>query len=52
MYVGNAVPGSAAGAAVWQIQRIDTASGVVIEWAGSDKLFDNIWSNREALVYG
>ena len=54
-YVGKAVIGSATSAAVWQIKRIQVIDtppiDVDIGWADSDPSFDNIWDNREALVY-
>jgi hypothetical protein len=50
-YVGKAVIGSADGSAVWQIQRIDETSGIVIKWADGNSNFDNIWSNHLALTY-
>lgn len=52
-YIGYADPGVLVSAALWQIRRITvTGSVTAIEWADSDKNFDNIWNNRAALVYG
>jgi hypothetical protein len=51
-YLGQATTGSAEGSAVWQIKKIDEASGTSITWADSNTNFDNIWTNRQALTYG
>jgi hypothetical protein len=38
LYVCKAHAGAASSAPVWQIQKVDTASGVVIQWCnGNDK---------------
>lgn len=50
-YVGTAAAGSLNAEAVWSIQRINTASGTVVEWADGNTSNDNIWSNRESLSY-
>ena len=50
-YVGEAVPGTADGAAAWRIKKIDMTSGVVLTWADGNTNFDNIWSNRAGLTY-
>lgn len=51
-YVGDAVPGSVVGDAVWRIKKI-TVSGTetITEWADGNSNFDNIWSNRASLSY-
>lgn len=49
-YIGNAVPGSADAAAVWQIKRLTNADNTII-WADGDALADNIWDNRASLTY-
>lgn len=51
MYVGQAAIGSITSAAVWQIKKVDTTSGLVITWAGSGN-FTQIWDNRVGLTYG
>ncbi len=54
LYIGLAVPGSAASGAVWQIRKFtNNASGVVtlVEYADGNNLFDNIWSSRTTLSY-
>ena len=54
LYIGWAVPGTAASAASWQITRM-TYSGnnvTLIEFADSDTNFDNIWDSRTSLNYG
>ena len=51
-YIGRAAIGSADGAAVWQIQRLNTVGTVMtIAWADGDTVFNNIWNNRGALSY-
>jgi hypothetical protein len=50
-YVGKADIGSATASALWQIQKIDTSSGLVITWADGDALFDNVWNDRASLSY-
>jgi hypothetical protein len=41
MYVCKAAIGSALSSAVWQISKVDTTSGVVIQWCDSNANFDN-----------
>lgn len=48
-YVGKAAIGSATSAAVWQIQKIDESSGLVITWGGTGA-FDQVWDNRATTV--
>lgn len=50
-YVGKAVSGSSTASAVWQIQRLDESSGLVILFADGDTLFNNVWDNRVSLSY-
>ena len=52
IYIGKAAPGTATSAALWQIHRHNTASGIVTTWADSNGKYDNIWDNRASLVYG
>lgn len=49
LYVGTAQYGTETTEAKWKIQRIDTTTGVVITNASTN--FDQVWDNREALVY-
>lgn len=49
-YVGEAAIGSATSAAVWRIKRLDSTTGIVIQWAGTG-VFDQIWDNRASLTY-
>jgi hypothetical protein len=49
-YVGKAAVGSATSSAVWQVQKIDQTTGLVITWAGS-AAFNQIWDNRASLTY-
>jgi len=48
-YVGKAALASATSAAVWQIQRIDETSGMIITWGGTGT-FNQVWDNRATTV--
>ena len=50
-YVGKAAIGSATSAAVWQVMRMNSTTGVVITWADGDDEEDNVWDNRASLRY-
>ena len=50
-YVGKAAIGSATSAAVWQVMRMNSTTGVVTTWADGDDDEDNIWDNRASLSY-
>lgn len=51
-YIGKADPGSAEGAAVWQIKKIEViGSETEITWADGDVDFNNVWSNRASLSF-
>lgn len=50
-YIGEAAIGSATSDAVWRIQRYDTNSGIIKQWADGDANFDNVWNNREEISY-
>lgn len=50
-YVGKAAIGASTSVAVWQVQKIDSTSGIVITWADGNDLFDNIWNNYATLNY-
>ena len=54
IYRGKAVVGSVEGSAVWQIKRVNFAvdGDSTVEYADSDNLFDNVWTNRASLIYG
>lgn len=49
-YIGEAVIGSAEGASVWRIRKIDFNNPTSIKWANGSA-FDQIWTNRAALTY-
>lgn len=49
-YVGEAAIGTATSAAAWRIKRIDSTTGIIIQWAGTG-VFDQIWDNRASLSY-
>lgn len=50
LYSGKASIGSATSAAVWQIARLDTTSGVIKTWAGGGT-FTEVWDDRAGLSY-
>ena len=50
-YVGNAVPGSITSDPVWQIKRLNSAAGLIVEYANGSAAFTEIWDNRAALSY-
>lgn len=50
-YIGNAAIGSNTNAAVWQIKRLDAATGLDKKWADGNDSFDNVFDNRESLSY-
>lgn len=51
MYVGEAAISSSTANPVWRIKRINTTSGVIVEWADGNYNFDNVWDNRASLTY-
>ena len=51
LYLGKAATGSLESDPVWQIQKVDKTTCVDITWADGDNLYDNIWDNRESLIY-
>lgn len=50
-YLGEALPGSLTGSAIWRVSKIDITAGVITTWADGNSNFDNIWSNRASLTY-
>lgn len=51
-YIGLANPGTLAGAATWQIKRINVVGSLTaIEFADGNLNFDNVWNNRAILSY-
>lgn len=50
-YIGKSIPGTSNASAVWQIQKMDETTGIVITWADGNSNFDNIWNNRTSLSY-
>lgn len=53
-YYGYAIMGSLPAQAVWSIKKITrsaTTDIVTEEWADGNRLYDNIWDNRAALIY-
>ncbi|MBF0371246.1 MAG: hypothetical protein HQL52_17495 [Magnetococcales bacterium] len=54
-YVGQAIPGSTTGDAVWQVKRITydgNQNPTVIEFAGVAASFNQVWDDRASLTYG
>ena len=51
IYVGDATAGSATSSAVWRIKRLDFTSGLVTTYADGNTNFDNVYDNRESLIY-
>lgn len=49
-YIGKALVGSATSSPVWKISQLNSASGVVITYAGIGS-YDQIWDNRASLIY-
>ena len=49
-YVGEAAIGTATSAASWRIKRVDSTTGIIIQWAGTG-VFDQIWNNYASLSY-
>lgn len=50
-YVGKAATGADTSLPLWQIQKIDTSSGLVLTWADGDSKFDNVWDDRAGLTF-
>lgn len=50
-YMGEAIPGTATTTPSWRIRKIDTSSGVSIEWAESSTAFSYIWDDRASYTY-
>lgn len=51
-YAGQALPGSSAASAVWQIQKITLgANSIDVVFADGNSNFDNVWDNRASLSY-
>jgi len=49
-YVGEAAIGTTTSAASWRIKRVDSTTGIIIQWAGTG-VFDQVWDNRASLSY-
>lgn len=50
IYVGKATIGSATSASVWQVKKIDTATDIIITWAGAGQ-YNQIFDNYAGLTY-
>lgn len=52
VYKGYAIEGTNEADPTWAIERIENVDEVELHsWADGNKNFDNIWTNRESLVY-
>lgn len=52
VYKGYAPIGTATGAPLWAIEKIRSSRGIETHfWADGNMMFDNIWDNRETLIY-
>jgi len=49
-YIGEASVGTATSAASWRIKKVDSTTGIIIQWAGTG-VFDQVWDNRASLSY-
>lgn len=51
-YVGEAAPGSLVSDPVWRIKRLNSTSGLVVEWANAISVtFTVIWNDRVTYTY-
>lgn len=51
VYVGYADPGTSTSAASWRIKKVDISNYPIITWADGDSDFDNVFDDRESLIY-
>lgn len=53
IYVGKAVPGSAVGSAVWQIQKLTYSGSNVtdVQWANGSNGYTAVWDDRASYTY-
>jgi hypothetical protein len=49
-YVGEASIGTATSAAAWRIKKVDSTTGIILQWAGTG-VFDQVWDSRATLSY-
>jgi thiamine pyrophosphokinase len=49
IYIGEGLYGALTSEAKWKIKKIDLSSGVRITC--SSELFDQVWDNRESIIY-
>lgn len=49
-YVGEAAIGTATSAASWRVKKINSTTGIVIQWAGTGT-FNQVWDNYASLTY-
>lgn len=51
-YIGKAPMGSATSAATWQVSRLDTTGSELVKtWADGNSSYDNVFDNRESIMY-
>ncbi len=52
VYKGYAPVGTATDSALWAIEKVSSLKNVETHlWADGDMKFDNVWNNRETLIY-
>jgi hypothetical protein len=51
LYIGKAAIASSTSQAVWQIEKLDTSSGLIKTWANGSDTFTNVWDDRASLTY-
>jgi hypothetical protein len=52
VYNGYAIPGTLTNAGAWAIEKVTSSKGIELHtWADGDMKFDNVWDNREKLIY-
>lgn len=49
-YIGEASIGTVTSSSSWRIKKVDSTSGIIIQWAGTG-VFDQVWDNRATLSY-
>ena len=52
MYIAKAPCGTAQASPLWQAFKIDETAGLIITWADSNALFDNVATDLTLLTYG
>jgi hypothetical protein len=50
-YVGETMPGNLPSDPTWRIKRLDSSSGLAVEWAEGTSDEDKIWDDRATYTY-